>query len=260
MRRQKEKKALSPTVYDALSRRARDIAENLFRSQEFVFTAEEFVLATIDPEHVAPLRKVEDICGSIGRGDIVKLKYPIEGYPKEPFTFMVRFPDKSPIIVPDYVEETEGFRPSCPPELRARFDDWARERIRVGNMAGDFFDCLMVFNDWLPDPRSMAVMLPVLPTLVMRSSSMGDKQKEDTLRQMGKGDFKIPTLPPQVTKRMNDASGLIAAMALLPSQKRAEASITVDRSYVYEYMTVNPFLFHEVKGCPHSSRARGTTM
>lgn len=253
------KRALLPQVYDAVSRRAWEIAENFFRAQEFAITDKEFVQAFIDPDHVAPLLKVEELCGRIGKNDNVKIKYTVSSHSDAyPFVFMVRFPDKPPIIVPDYVE-ADGLHRSCPPELRERFDMWAYERIRVGNMVGDFLDCLSVFNEWLPDPRSMSIMLPVMTTLVTRAS-LPDKVKEDTLRRMSKGDFKIPPLPPQVTKRMNDATSLITAMAMLPTQKRSEDTATIERSYMYEYMTTNPFMFEGVAGCPQNHKTRGASL
>jgi hypothetical protein len=197
------------------------IAAGFFARMPLILNPDEFVAAFINPDHVAELRRFEELVGKVG----------MEGFASEiqdgpdilPCQFA--FSGGPPIILPRYV--SHGLAPSCPPELRDKITVWMKERLRFGQVFGDVRDALTYLNEQCDNAGSLRVMLPCLPFLMDSINTDPESATAKRARTLAASkSFKgLPALPRKVKERLAVIASITNSVALaleapLPELKR----------------------------------------
>jgi hypothetical protein len=208
-----------------VKRTVRITADRYFTMGDLPLTENEFIQAFIVKEHVLVLMQAKNLCGSIGGDRYYRTLLNRE----DKALFDIRADAGLPIPVPNYVEH--GVSPDCPEPLRQRISEWAQPRIDVGDMFGDLYDIITVFNKRVSNLRSFAIMLPCLPVLIQKT----DRMKLERLRpKLEKGDFNLPRLPPEVAARVQAVSSLFMNVNMINEFPKVTAQIKLVRNTLCE--------------------------
>lgn len=232
---------------DALYGAIRRIGGTLFGDFRCKLTAPEFISAFIQPEHVAPLRQVQDMVGLVGNhafyskfmtSDDVEAKLTVLFARNEP-----------PIILPNYV--SDGVTKSAPEDVVLKMRAFVDERVRLGRLFGDAIDSVRYLNDHCGNANAMSVMFPVLPALMKYADPDGQNDSSFAKRASKLASAKsfgtLPKLPQAVKQRILEASNAVQTSLMLdqtngPDEKHARgtAFINVERltdnahDFIYE--------------------------
>lgn len=224
---------------DNINRQIRYLAEDLFRRQRLTLTKDEFIQAFYLPEHLPVLREAVRLCGELNENKSMGFDFTLPG---RRLSLSARFAEEFELPFPKY--SRQGLVSSCPDELRDQFFYWAQHRVEQGDLAGDLIDAFTFLNKKLPDPRSLAVMLPCAPVLARKANV-----SETTILKMTKGPFSLVSLPPEVAQRMQMASAFIMNLTMLTPQAIPATECYIDRS-TYGESNARSNIFNKSKEVP----------
>lgn len=207
-----------------------NMASKVFSKTPLILSGDEFVAAFVNPDHVAPLRQVEELVGRIGTGATTHTT--LASANGENANIQVNFGGIAPIIMPQYVRH--GLQPTCPGNVLAKITEWVEERFRLGAVFGDAIDALYYLNGTCGDLRAMSVMFPAMPTIMGAVSNDGDHRTVKRARKLtdSTGFGKLPKLPVTVKQRLIEVSAVVNATTLLndapdPTVNKHEAVFTL---------------------------------
>jgi len=200
---------LGSKLLDEVQRRIKAIGENYYGLNEVRLTPNEFIQAFIMPEHVPVLMRASELCGGIAVNSSYPMKLHPENDPEVRVTLRLR--GDCPVPIPTYVGN--GLSEQCPSLLRDRIMSWVTDRVYAGDILGDLYDAITIFDRTLHNLRSFAIMVPCLPMIVQ---SLRNGSYEKILKKMGKGtDFKLPNLPPEVAERVQKSNAFYTGLSML---------------------------------------------
>jgi hypothetical protein len=191
-------------------------ANNWFKANPIRMTAAEYMAAFINPEHIAPLEQVREIVGDVSSTYHSASLYAMLGDKPTKVSLSISFNRRAPTILPRYT--AEQFSPTCPPELRRRFEVDVQRRIRDGYSFGTAWDCLEWLNGECKSTHALAFLFPALPIL-LRDTDTNEESATTKLAFKLDGLSKAPALPAiprEVKQRALELSELVSATSLLP--------------------------------------------
>lgn len=221
---------------DALYGAIRRVGNTLFGDFRCKLTGPEFVSAFIQPEHIAPLRQVQDIVGLVGNHSFYS-KFMTTDDVETKITVLFNR-NEPPIILPNYV--STGVISSAPDDVLLKIRTFVDERVRLGRLFGDAIDAVRYLNDHCGNANAMAVMFPVLPALMKYADPDGEADSAFAKRANKLASAKsfgtLPKLPQAVKQRILEASNVVQTSLMLeqtngPDDKyeRGTAFINVER-------------------------------
>lgn len=229
--------AIGQVNVDQIKREIRSQVEKLFRMQRLTLTKDEFIQAFYKPDHVRILQEALRICGDLNDDKSMGFDFAISG---RKLSLSACFKEGFGLPFPSY--SLNGLIQDCPDELRDRFHFWAQHRVEQGDLAGDLIDAFQFLNKRLPNPRSLAVMLPCAPALARKAGV-----NETTLIKMTKGPFSLAPLPREVAQRMQMASSFVMNLMMLTEPPDSYPDCYIERS-VYSEMNRRDNLFARLGG------------
>lgn len=219
---------------DALQTGVKTLSSRLLGSSHLVLSADEFIEAFINPDHVGPLKQTQALVGAFGSyAQTFKL---YQGEQRTCYGAYCTFGyNEPPIIIPRYVEK-EGVRSTAPEPVAQKISSWLDERVRLGNMFGDALDALHWLNDNCGNAAAMAVMFPALPTILKAFDPEPDSSSSKKARKIAdaKSFGSLPRLPREVKQRMIDCSDLLLTTSMLEA---APATASLKRGEAEMYLT-----------------------
>lgn len=229
---------LGAKLLEEVKSRIKRAADNYFALNEIRLTPNEFIQAFIRTEHVPVLMRANELCGGVSAASAISMTLYPENDPD--VRVAVRFLGKHPLPVPTYI--AEGLSPDCPSPLRDRIMSWITDRVRSGDILGDLYDAITIFDRTLDDLRSFAIMVPCLPMIV---KSLNEPRNDKILKKMNKGtNFKLPHLPPEVAERIHNGNAFYIGLSMITARPphRSSDEIWLDRSN-YQEMRTRSHLF-----------------
>jgi hypothetical protein len=188
---------------------------------KLTLTGDEFVAAFIRPEHVNKLREVRELTGSIGNRYYQSCSYRqnvSEGVSRAGI-ITLNFQGNPPIIIPNYVE-SEGIISTAPSDTLDKIAAYVTERNRVGHLFGLAYDIIHWLANNCKDMRAARTLFPAITVLMKDAypkADMGGYRQAERLLQSPASD-NLPMLSRMVKNRFIEASQLIIATTLLPSE------------------------------------------
>lgn len=209
---------MSPNRIEALRSAIGARAARFIATDPFTLTPEEFVEAFIRPEHLESLNQVRDIVGDIG-SSYTSTAIPVQIDDQHAdLTFGIHFEgSQAPVLLPRYI--SSGPRRDCPEPLLRKIKDKATARYKTGSVFGDAIDAIYWLNNNAGDLRAMRTLFPALPVLL---ADINDDPKAASNKMARKLDANktitsLPRLPREVMRKMIEASHMITATTLLPT-------------------------------------------
>lgn len=199
-------------MLDMLESSLRGLSSKIFGKTQLVLSADEFISAFINPEHIETLHKVRELVGNVGMNS-THTKFDTSDGLK--CVLSLSFSGWPPITMPQYVRL--GVQPTCPFEVRERIAAWVDERYRLGCAFGDALDALYYLNTTCGDAKAMSLMLPCLPTIMAGVSEDGDNKTVKRARKItaAKSFGKLPALPVIIKQRLIEVSAIVNATSLV---------------------------------------------
>ena len=212
-------------ILDELYTGIRRTASKLLDGYNVKLNASEFVKAFIEPDHVEPLKKTEELVGMVGEVYANPVSFALSD--GKLANFRVTFArNKPPIILPNYLKN--GPVKSAPAETIGKLKAYADERVRIGRMFGDALDAVRYLNDACGNAPAMAVMFPAIPALFRYFDTSPDSPNAKRAQKIvdAKSFGVLPRLPPEVKARMLECSNLVLNTMMLEPLPAADQKAT----------------------------------
>lgn len=205
-----------------LQAQIRTLAIRFFGVHQLVLLSDEFVSAYINPDHIKTLRETESLCGRIGpTASIMSTAITSNG---KMIRLYLNFRSSAPIIMPDYIRS--GIQPTAPVDVAQKIQEWVDMRWEYGCKFGDAYDALDYLNVVCADARDMAVMFPILSTLMRNTTDDAESRNAKRAKKLAdpKGCGTLPSLPRDIVYRIQELSSFLLAVNMLDVPKQAVTS------------------------------------